>query len=751
MTHLTTWRNDLKQHLREFAPLAKEDRSIDLIYGITAAAVLWGVRDAPNDAIQLEALHTACGDEKYLELLKRALGGWDMITPLEAARNLGKRQSQLPELRDALSAVLAYFLDDLFAEKVLQPTITVAGDVSGANVLIGSTQVVAGDLVIQHIQPKAERTCPNPPSLPDKFGGREERLQEIMARIKAGNDTAITAMHGLGGIGKTTLARVLAHRLHADKTFRAVLWADVTRDPNVTGILSDWVIAHADSAFDVGAFESVTHAALAAKRRLDTVIEEKCETCDPPRVLVVLDDVWDNGLETARTLRDACPEHSTILITTRSENIAHNLEAAPESLTYMTPDEAVGMLALYLPEADPHALRRLGVALGGHALAMELAARRVQKEKRPGESDFQKLERCIRDYETGIPAGSPFDGLKLEQGENKDDNLTRSLAHSYEDLDTDDDRRRFRALGVLAYDAPFDAALLAALWELPLDAVYDAADRLRLLSLLEMDGDGYRQHPLLRAYARALLDAENEANAAFDLYADHVITIAGQFGPLPLEEWHALTPDLPHIHAVGDALAERWQASPAAPDEALTARAAAFAYNITRYVSNRPQMIDTPRGRERLGLRWLELGLAISRQTGDQKREALFCNELGSAWDALGEKRKALEFYEQALSLSRAVGDRGGEAATLNNIGLAWSALGEKRKALDFFEQALPLSRAVGDLRGEATALNNIGGAWSALSEKRKALEFYEQALPLSRAVGDLRGEATTLNNIGGA
>jgi hypothetical protein len=40
MTDLTAWRNALKQHLTEFAPLAKEDPTFNRIFGLTAA-VLW--------------------------------------------------------------------------------------------------------------------------------------------------------------------------------------------------------------------------------------------------------------------------------------------------------------------------------------------------------------------------------------------------------------------------------------------------------------------------------------------------------------------------------------------------------------------------------------------------------------------------------------------------------------------------------------------------------------------------------------
>jgi tetratricopeptide (TPR) repeat protein len=750
MTSIDTWRVQLKHDLATFAPLAAQDPAIDRIYGITAAAVLWGVRNASFDDDQLETLARACGGPLHLELLKQALGGWDAMTPREAARSLSSRQHQSDELREALAAVMGRFIDDLIAEKMLRQEISVEGNVSGANNLIGGKQVILGDQIIQYIQQKTERTCPKPPSMPDKFGGRQERLKQIADGIRAGTNTAITAMHGVGGIGKTTLAQALAHELYEDKTFRAVLWADVTRNPDAGGILSAWVIGHADSSFNMGSFPTLKQAALAAKVQLDMVIDEKCATCDPPRVLVVLDDVWDNGLEAARTLRLACPEHSTILITTRSENVGQDLNAETESLTYMTPDESVDMLALYLSEADVAALKRLGTALGGHALAMELAARRIRKERHPGESDGAKLERCIGEYETGIPAGSPFDKLKLEQGKDKEDNLKTSLAYSYEDLDADD-RRRFRSLGILAYDASFDAALLAALWDLPLEAVYDAADRLRLLSLLEIDGERYRQHPLLRAYARALLVEQGETEDSFNRYADFVIDVTQQFRQLAPEQWSTLDPQIPHIHTVGDALADLYSRV-GTLDDALTRRVGEFSWNTMRYLNYRPAalFVEVDGMRQPQRVRWFEMGLAVWQHLNDPEREATTLNNVGLAWDALGEKRKALGYYEQVLPLCRAVGDREGEATTLNNIGLAWSAMGEKHHALEYYEQALSLRRRLGYRGSEATTLNNIGLAWSELGEQTKALRYYEHALSIFQTMGDHRGKAMALNNMGG-
>ncbi|MEG4518135.1 CHAT domain-containing protein [Microcoleus sp. AT9b-C5] len=133
---------------------------------------------------------------------------------------------------------------------------------------------------------------------------------------------------------------------------------------------------------------------------------------------------------------------------------------------------------------------------------------------------------------------------------------------------------------------------------------------------------------------------------------------------------------------------------------------------------------------------------------GDRTAEATTLNNIGLAYNDLGEKQKAKEYFNQALPLFRAVGDRAKEATTLTNIGLVYSDLGEKQTALDYYKQALDLRQKAGDRRGEALTLNNTGTTYSELGKQQEAEEYFNQALPLFRAVGDRPGEALTLYNI---
>ncbi|MEG5171897.1 CHAT domain-containing protein [Microcoleus sp. B3-D7] len=133
---------------------------------------------------------------------------------------------------------------------------------------------------------------------------------------------------------------------------------------------------------------------------------------------------------------------------------------------------------------------------------------------------------------------------------------------------------------------------------------------------------------------------------------------------------------------------------------------------------------------------------------GDRTAEATTLNNIGLAYNDLGEKQKAKEYFNQALPLFRAMGDRAKEATTLTNIGLVYSDLGEKQTALDYYKQALDLRQKAGDRRGEALTLNNTGTTYSELGKQQEAEEYFKQALPLFRAVGDRPGEALTLYNM---
>jgi tetratricopeptide (TPR) repeat protein len=604
-------------------------------------------------------------------------------------------------------------------------------EIGGINNII----TIEGGVTITKALPPSPPTCPTPKPPPDHFGGRGAALNDLKALVGREATVAITALHGLGGIGKTTLARQLAYDLYQSRQCRAILWAEVTASPDPRSVLQEWG-QYADYRYATPDLP-IQQIAQQVKAMLDKAIPAACAECDGNRVLVVFDNVWDSSREAVTLLREACPQGSVVLITTRSANVAIDLGARPKALDRLKREEGIDLLRSYLSDVDDvdeGALGDLSDVLGGHALALTIAVKRVQKKSNLNKAISEHLDA----YRTGVAQGD-LSGLTLGTGENSEQSVALALSYSYDDL-SGDDRRCFRALGVLAPDVPFDLNLLAAIWATTAEQTEQFADTLRLRSLIEADtkrGEGWhQQHPLLRGYALKLLKKEREDADVFARYADRVIAIAGAFRTLPPEQWKVLDPYLPHITIVGEELVRQvlGGATPqretvtdtAKSDTDVLRRGQQFALNTSRYLANRRAVRHIP---------WTVLGLATSRALNDKREQARYLNDLGLVYDALGEKRRALEYYEQALPLSREVGDKGGEATTLNNIGGVYDALGEKRRALEYYEQALPLSREVGDKGGEAVTCFNIGLTYRELGDLDRAVEYVERCVALDRLV----------------
>lgn len=603
--------------------------------------------------------------------------------------------------------------------------------------------------------PQPPTPCPSAPTPPAHAVGRADDLANLKAKLTAGERVSIVSVKAMGGMGKTTLAQMFCHQ--PDLPFRAVLWAEIKRNPTSTKIrqqLQTWAHLAGMSGLPPEIDDDAKLAEL-IRPNLERLINTHCGGT----LLVVFDDVWDDEAcyLAVNTLKLALPAERVELITTRSDKVANRLHSESVSLDKLPDNEASTLLDELITRADFTAdhKSRLLTMLDGHPLAIKLAAESVKNA-----DDGDDITDILDEYAYGLKNGTRFDAMDLQS--ERPDILNVVFQHSYDAL-PENAQIAFRALGVLVDDSIWDGELAAGLWHMESEdetdttaqkAVRDLHKTLRahgLLSLFTPEPDDtttyvgtwYTQHALLRAYARALLKDSGELDDTWSRYSDAVIAIAHNFLELQNqpEEWGFLTPYLPHIHHIGDLLVEKYTATP--DDTALRGRALAFASRTHHYLHRRREVGQTTT------LNWLTMGLNAAI-AGDNKRlEGLFLNNLALFHSAVGEKHSALGYYERQLIIVRKIGDKQGEAATLNNIGGVSHALGDHHKALDFYQRALPIQQAIGDRSGVATTLNNIGSVWHELDNHHKALDFYNQALPILRSVGNRSVEAVTCYNVG--
>ena len=123
-------------------------------------------------------------------------------------------------------------------------------------------------------------------------------------------------------------------------------------------------------------------------------------------------------------------------------------------------------------------------------------------------------------------------------------------------------------------------------------------------------------------------------------------------------------------------------------------------------------------------------------------------NNIGVAYNALGEPQKALSYFERALTIVENLGDRKRKAITLNNLGLAFNSLGNNSEALDYFNQAMRIFEDLGVRLRQAATLYNIGTVYDSMGQNNKALDYYHRALPIVQAVGARNEEAAILFNL---
>jgi transcriptional regulator with XRE-family HTH domain len=319
------------------------------------------------------------------------------------------------------------------------------------------------------------------------FTGREAEHTLVGELLRTAGAVAID---GMGGVGKTSLAVHVAHRL-------APTYPDGGLYLDLHGFTPGQQPLEPQAALGrlLGALD-ITHPPAGAEERAALWRSELSRR----RVLVVLDNAVD--AEQVRPLLPGAGK-SAVLITSRSRLVSLD-GVPPVSLAPLADGDAAHLFgrAAGLTLTEEEAVSQVLRQCGGLPLALRMAGARLRH--RPGWTIAVLAER-LRDN-----AGR-FDsvfGMSLQQ------------------LDSDQ-RRVFRLLGVLP-GADFDAAAAGALADMSpgrVDAVLEELVDAHLVQ--ELSPGRYRMHDLIRQYAADIAaDEEPLAEAALHRVLNHYLAQA---------------------------------------------------------------------------------------------------------------------------------------------------------------------------------------------------------------------------------
>ncbi|MEQ9403449.1 MAG: tetratricopeptide repeat protein [Cyclobacteriaceae bacterium] len=91
------------------------------------------------------------------------------------------------------------------------------------------------------------------------------------------------------------------------------------------------------------------------------------------------------------------------------------------------------------------------------------------------------------------------------------------------------------------------------------------------------------------------------------------------------------------------------------------------------------------------GIKEILEAIEINKQLDHQGRLASNYNNLGSAYESIGQYDKAVDFLTQSLQIKTEQGNMGSAASTMSNLSLVYEQIGNLDKAIEYLEKALEI------------------------------------------------------------
>src|SRR5271165_852522 len=353
------------------------------------------------------------------------------------------------------------------------------------------------------------------PPLPINFVERPEALaalRDALITDDGGRHIALTALQGMGGIGKTVLAQALCHDEVVQQAFPdGVVWITIGKESAFDAITRMREVGKA-LGDDLSRYENV----LAAKNQYRSTIRKKA-------ALIVVDDVWrSTDLE---PLRAEDSPRSRLLFTTRDASIAAAMGAREHVADLLTDEQSREVLARWsrteitnLPPIAAqliHECGRLPLALSmvGAMLCGKPANYWKMVLEHLRNADLDKIKAQFPDY--------PYT------------DVLRAMQVSVDSLD-ETSRTRYLALAVLLEEMAAAPPVQQCLWGVGENQAAETAEQFVSLSLAQRDQPegSIRLHDLQLDYARAQYQDKKALElilGAIQLSANVIARDPGQF------------------------------------------------------------------------------------------------------------------------------------------------------------------------------------------------------------------------------
>ncbi|GGV52183.1 AfsR/SARP family transcriptional regulator [Streptomyces griseoflavus] len=563
-----------------------------------------------------------------------------------------------------------------------------------------------------------------PATVPD-FTGRASFVRELSEALASASGPearvmAVSALAGIGGVGKTTLA---VHVAHAARS----AFPDGQLYVDLQG-------AGARSAEPETVLGSFLRALGTPDAAVPDTLEERAalyrSVLDGRKVLILLDNARD-----AAQIRPLLPGTAgcAALVTSRVRMVdlagAHLVD-----LDVMSPEEALALFSRIVGEervaSEREAALDVVAACGFLPLAIRIAASRLAAR---------------RTWTVSVLAAKLADERRrLDELQAGDLAVKATFELGYGQLEPAQ-ARAFRLLG-LADGPDISLAAAAAVLDLPADDTEDLLESLVDTSLLESAAPGrYRFHDLVRLYARACAERDeqppSEREAALSRVLDFYLTTAAQVFAIE-RPGDRLIDHLEPTRYDGLRFSERQDALDWLYSEAnsllSSARQAVQGDSIRRGVDLLWAAKDL--GESGANSKQYELAAVAAkeaaRSAGDRRAEGRARTALVNVHLVAGRYDEAEEEASRAVELARAVGDFIALYWAGNDRGIIALIQGRNGDAEEHLLTAIDGSREDGNAPLEASALCNLSRVRLAMGNTAHAIELALEGIRIYDRLG---------------
>jgi len=523
-----------------------------------------------------------------------------------------------------------------------------------------------------------------------RFSGRQKELTRIRTVFESGQDTLVI-LSGLGGVGKSQLAREFLHRYDAD--YDSIIWVRATD--------------HASITFDL----------LGVVQMLGLSLPEGEPNLVAQAVRAWLDShsKWLLVFDSADSPQDIEPYLPTsgrghIIVTTVNPNWAGLGTLVP--INVWDPGESLTFLRGRLNRDDVHS-SELAVTLGHLPLALEQAAAYIEQT---GITVTDYLDRFNRDHKRVWEKGKPASGYPHT--------VATTWQMSFSAVrETSTDAAKF--LEIAAFSAP-EIIPYWALRRAPGFLGDEQSDfrvdeliaALRRYSLVQSHDDGLAVHRLIQLVMRDQLSTD-ETRQTIISAVTWLASVFPRYSPDKPETLHREL--LPHVLCVAD---HAYRLSMSVPDlRRLVADAGLF-------------LADYGQFGEAVRVMRMVVRQAETEYGADSHEITVALSGLGAALRGAGEVREAMMVQERALDILRrsSILDISDLVGALVNLGMVQKAAGNLDLAEKYYVEALKLCETPPTKSNPiyASTLNNLAALLEVKGNLKGARDYFQKALSIA-------------------